>query len=77
MMVINLSEKTVNTVHIALTDVKRSLMKQLKNVEGDEDKKSVLNGQLDDVEDALTVFNELMEEAEEGKQKNGLFSNKN
>lgn len=59
-MTINLSEKTVNTVLISLRDAKKSLERQI-NRTTNVNKLDVLNEQLEDVLDALAVFEEVQQ----------------
>lgn len=59
-MEINLSNETINTVYNSLRSTKRSLGWQL-NGEKNADKKEIIKYQIEEVEDALAVFEELME----------------
>ena len=63
-MEINLSFETIETACIALNDAKRSLKKQLKNESASETKKEVLRHQLEEVENALSTFEELLADSE-------------
>ena len=64
-MEINLSNETINTVYNSLKDSKRSLERQLyygiPYGKVHFDKKEIIQNQLADVNDALQVFEELME----------------
>lgn len=60
-MEINLSQQIINTVCVSLTDSKRELNKQLKNININNNKREILNEQLKEVECALSVFEELIE----------------
>ena len=59
-MVINLSNETIQTVHSALRSVKTDLKRQHDKATSD-NKKEIIKSQLEDVEDALAVFDELMD----------------
>lgn len=64
-MVINLSEETIKTVYNSLRDSKTSLRLQLQknvaSVKVNKNKVEIIKCQLSEVEDALAVFEELME----------------
>ena len=60
-MTINLSEETIQTVYIALVDSKKNVQKQLRNGTYDERVKDILKYQLEEIQNALSVFEELME----------------
>lgn len=59
-MEINLSTETIETVYNSLRCSKQTLKQQQKN-ETSHDKKVIIKYQLEEVEDALAVFEELME----------------
>ena len=59
-MVINLSSETIQTVHSSLKAVKTDLKRQHDKATSN-NKKEIIQSQLEDVEDALAVFDELMD----------------
>lgn len=59
-MVINLSEETIKTVCNALRNSKHSLKWSLESSKVTLSKKEIYKHQLEDVEDALFVFEELL-----------------
>lgn len=59
-MEINLSAETIETVYNSLRCSKQTL-KQQQRAETSHDKKVIIKYQLEEVEDALAVFEELME----------------
>lgn len=59
-MVINLSEEVIETVYNSLRSSKQDLKRQL-NRENKLDKKAIIEHQLEEVEDAFAVFEELMD----------------
>lgn len=59
-MEINLSTETIETVYNSLRCSKQTLKQQQRN-ETSHDKKVIIKYQLEEVEDALAVFEELME----------------
>lgn len=59
-MEINLSEETIKTVYNSLRDSRHGLKRQL-NGKFNPNKKEIIKHQLEEVEDALFVFDELME----------------
>ena len=59
-MVINLSEETITTTYNALKSVKHDLKMQHKYASSD-NKAEIIKHQLAEVEDALAVFEELMD----------------
>lgn len=59
-MVINLSEEVIETVYNSLRATKQDLKRQL-NGENKFDKKVIIKYQIGEVEDALAVFEELMD----------------
>lgn len=59
-MEINLSAETIETVYNSLRCSKQTLKQQQRN-ETSRDKKVIIKYQLAEVEDALAVFEELME----------------
>lgn len=61
-MVVNLSIETIKISWIALNDAKRNLVKQIDKYSGN--KKEIAKYQLAEVEEALSVFNELMHDAD-------------
>lgn len=64
-MVINLSEETIKTVYNALRNSKQELKWQLEvslpNGKVNPNRKEIIEHQLEEVEDALFVFEELMD----------------
>lgn len=64
-MVINLSEETIKTVYNALRNSKQGLKWQLEvslpNGKVNPNRKEIIEHQLEEVEDALFVFEELMD----------------
>lgn len=58
-MYINLSDETIQTVYNALLCSKQTL-KQQQKAETHHDKKVIIKYQLEEVEDALFVFDELL-----------------
>ena len=60
-MAINLSLETVETACNALRYAQRNLRKQLNKENISENKREILDHQLEDVENALSVFEELLE----------------
>lgn len=61
-MTINLSEETIQTVYIALTDSKNIVQKQLKSNAISKRVREILEYQMEEIQNALSVFGELMEE---------------
>ena len=59
-MVINLSEEVIETIYNSLRATKQDLKRQL-NEENKFDKKVIIKYQIEEVEDALAVFEELMD----------------
>lgn len=63
-MVINLSEETIKTVYNSLRDsrlnLKLQLQKSVEKTKRNKNKEEIINYQLSEVEDALAVFEELM-----------------
>ena len=64
-MVINLSEETIKTVYNSLRDsrlgLRLQLQKSVASVKRNKNKEEIIKCQLEEVEDALAVFNELMD----------------
>lgn len=60
-MEINLSTETIKTVYNALRSNKQSLKRQLNNEKTSVNKKEIIKNQLAEVEEALQVFEELIE----------------
>lgn len=60
-MMVNLSEETINTVYNSLRSSKHDLNKQLSNGKISPNKIEIIKHQLAEVEDALQVFEELIE----------------
>lgn len=60
-MEINLSTETIETVYNSLRSSKQSLQRQLENPKASSNKKEIIKHQITEVEDALAVFEELME----------------
>lgn len=60
-MVINLSDETINTIYNSLKCSKQILNKQLSNGRISSNKKEIIKCQLAEVEDALYMFEELMD----------------
>lgn len=60
-MEINLSEETIKTVYNSLRSSKQSLKRQLEANVQNPNKKEIIEHQLAEVEDALQVFEELMD----------------
>lgn len=61
-MTINLSEETIQTVYITLVDSKKNVQKQLKINTLNKRVRDILECQLKEIQNALNVFEELMEE---------------
>lgn len=59
-MEVNMSAETITTVYNALRDSKASLNRQLSKKIAD-NKKAIIEHQLEEVEDALFLFEELMD----------------
>lgn len=60
-MVINLSAETIQTVYNSLRSSKQDLKRQLEVKMENPNKKEIIEHQIEEVEDALFVFEELME----------------
>ena len=60
-MEINLSKETIKTVYNSLRSSKQSLKRQLEANVQNPNKKEIIEHQLAEVEDALQVFEELMD----------------
>lgn len=60
-MEINLSEETIKTVYNSLRASKQSLKSVLEGIPNGRSKKEIIEHQLNEVEDALFVFEELMD----------------
>lgn len=64
-MEINLSEETIKTVYNSLKDsrlgLRLQLQKSVASIKKNKNKEEIIKFQLDEVEDALAVFEELME----------------
>ena len=60
-MVINLSAETIETVYNSLRNSKQDLKRQFEAKRENPNKKEIIEHQLEEVEDALFVFEELME----------------
>lgn len=59
-MEINLSEETIQTVYNSLRSSKQNLKRQLNINNQKDNKKDIIKYQLAEVEDALAVFEELI-----------------
>lgn len=60
-MVINLSEETIKTVYNSLRNSKQELKRQLEVKKINQNKKEIIEHQLEEVEDALFTFEELID----------------
>ena len=60
-MEINLSTETIKTTYNALRDARHNLNRQFSSKKMNPNKKEIIEHQLAEVEDALAVFEELMD----------------
>lgn len=60
-MVINLSAETIEAVYNSLRSSRQDLKRQLEAKKANTNKKEIIEHQIEEVEDALAVFEELME----------------
>jgi predicted DNA-binding protein len=60
-MVINLSEETITTAYNSLRSSRHTLKHQLEKANASPNKKEIIEHQLEEVEDALFVFEELLD----------------